>query len=317
MSLWGENLCPTCYNKLWLTDLIFNAFSPTFFVCVPSLFEIKNIEPSVNLNPKARDDIILPFNTPKVRALKRIGPHNYEIFSIIFGSLLGDGFAEKHGEGTRICFQQEGSHAAYLLWFHNSLSKLGYCSKTDPKLSNRLALHGKIRKILRFKTFTFSSFNWIEECFYKKDICAHLLKEQGQGIIINGSPLPFVKELIAPPGFIPRIKVLPSIVGEYLSPLALAIWIMDDGGKVSGGLKLSTNNFTEEEVLLLRNILNKKFGLKVTIQSAGVKRFNHLSEEVNKNQYILYVSKTSMSHLIEIVGPYLHPSMKYKLNGYL
>lgn len=327
MSLWGDIFCPTCYNKLWLTDLNYFAFFPTFFCFnspvtisirlrssgnrIPALgaqgalgrinppgpplnlINSKSIKPSLNFkswlsSSARRRNKILPFHSSKVRSLKRIGPHNYDILSIIFGSLLGDGFAERHGEGTRICFQQEGSHSSYLLWFHNYLSRLGYCSKIVPKLSSRLALHGKIRQILHFKTFTFSSLNWVEECFYKQDP------------VLNR-----------------RVKVLPSCIEEYLSPLALAIWIMDDGGKVSGGLKLSTNNFTKKEVLLLCHILKKKFGLKVTVLSAGVNRFNNLTDQIKKDQYILYISKTSMIKLVEIVGHFIHPSMKYKLNGYL
>lgn len=53
----------------------------------------------------------------KIHGLKRIGPHNREIISIIFGSLLGDAHAEQRnsGNGTRITFFQEGKHVKYLL----------------------------------------------------------------------------------------------------------------------------------------------------------------------------------------------------------
>jgi ubiquinol-cytochrome c reductase cytochrome b subunit len=53
----------------------------------------------------------------RIRADKRIGPHNKIVLDIIFGSLLGDGHAErrKTGNGTRITFYQEGVHVAYLL----------------------------------------------------------------------------------------------------------------------------------------------------------------------------------------------------------
>jgi len=283
MSLWGAYFSPRCYYNL--SD--FNLIIDFFYFATPTL-KSKVEEPVIYINFLYSTMILLPFNSSKVKALKRIGPHNYEILSIIHGSMLGDGFAEKHGEGTRICFQQEGAHSGYLLWFHDYISKLGYCNKNVPKLSSRLALHGKLRTVLRFKTFTFSSFNWIEENFYRKDLALNR-----------------------------RIKILPYSITEYLSPLALAVWIMDDGGKVSGGLKLATNNFTKTEVSFLCDILIKKFGLKATIQSAGVRCFSTLGLRVKEDQYIIYISKTSMSKLIDIVGPYIHPSMKYKLNGYL
>lgn len=64
---------------------------------------------------------------PKVSRLKgkyRIGPHNIDVISIVFGSLLGDGHAEKrfNGSGTRISFFQEGTHVGYLLYLHKLLS---------------------------------------------------------------------------------------------------------------------------------------------------------------------------------------------------
>jgi hypothetical protein len=53
-----------------------------------------------------------------IRSDKRIGPHNKEILEIITGNLLGYGHLESHGNGSRFCFQQEGSNKAYLLWIH-------------------------------------------------------------------------------------------------------------------------------------------------------------------------------------------------------
>jgi hypothetical protein len=39
----------------------------------------------------------------RCRAINRIGPHNQEVISIIFGLLLGDGFTmNRSGEGVRI-----------------------------------------------------------------------------------------------------------------------------------------------------------------------------------------------------------------------
>ena len=203
----------------------------------------------------------------KIRAEKRIGPHNIDILSIIFGTLLGDGHAEKRANGTRIAFYQEGSHKDYLLWLHNLISQLGYCNSTEPQINTRLAVNDKIRHIIRFKTWTYSSFNWIYDIFY-----------------IN------------------NVKKVPSILGQFLTPLALAIWIMDDGSKVSGGLKLCTNSFSFADCNFLVTLLYKNFNLKASVQSAGA-----------KDQYHIYIWKESMPLLREIAGPYVHSSMKYKI----
>ena len=91
-------------------------------------------------------------NTKKIQSEKRIGPHNIDILSIIIGTLLGDGHAEKRANGTRISFYQEGSHKDYLLWLHYLISQKGYCNSTEPKIQTRLGVNDKIRYVIRFKT---------------------------------------------------------------------------------------------------------------------------------------------------------------------
>ena len=81
---------------------------------------------------------------------------------------------------------------------------------------------------------------------------------------------------------------------------------MDDGGKASSGLKIATNSFSLDEVENLANILRKKYNLKTSVIKTGA-----------LNQYNIYISKTSMKDLVEIIRPYLHTSMYYKLNGYI
>jgi len=123
MSLWGKIICPT-----W-------SYYETICMC------------------------LVPFSKSRTRAKTRIGPHNFNILSLLMGSLLGDAFAEKHGEGTRFCFQQEQTNNAYLLWFHNQIAGLGYCNVVLPKILTRLDKGGKLRQLSRFKTFTYASFN--------------------------------------------------------------------------------------------------------------------------------------------------------------
>jgi ubiquinol-cytochrome c reductase cytochrome b subunit len=208
--------------------------------------------------------------TKKQRSTQRIGPHNFDILSIIFGSLLGDAHAEYRiqGKGTRICFYQEAKHSAYLMWLHNIISNLGYCNPIKPEILKRLGKKGVVRNVVRFKTWTYSSFNWIYELWYNNNI-----------------------------------KVVPFNIGDYLTPLALAIWIMDDGSKSGSSLKLASNSFTFSECSQLVKVLYDKYNIKASVQSAGV-----------ENQYVIYIFKESMPILCDLVLPYVHPSMKYKLN---
>jgi hypothetical protein len=57
----------------------------------------------------------ISFISPRILGRRRIGPHNMEILSIIFGSLLGDGHMEKGKEGSRMMFYQGGANSNYLL----------------------------------------------------------------------------------------------------------------------------------------------------------------------------------------------------------
>lgn len=88
---------------------------------------------------------------------------------------------------------------------------------------------------------------------------------------------------------------------------------MDDGCKAGSGLKISTNNFTEKEVLSLCHFLNKLYKLNTSIQSAGTRKLLDGSTKIKSEQFVVYISTNSMELLKEIVMPYIHPSMKYKL----
>jgi hypothetical protein len=90
----------------------------------------------------------------KLKGIYRIGPHNKDIISIIFGSLLGGAHGEKIllGVGTRFSFYQEAVHVKYMLFLHKLFSELGYCNSKLPVITTRLGSKGKIRKIVRFST---------------------------------------------------------------------------------------------------------------------------------------------------------------------
>ena len=273
MSLWGRPfLAPNAYLILYsfnfimqgCLDKLINGFIDNFKL--NSFLLINSVVPCISIVP-----VLTNFKDKLTRipAKDKIGPHDRKVISILFGSLLGDGYAEyrNKGKGTRFCFYQENSHATYLIWLHGLLANLGYCNTKEPEIQTRLGNKGIVRKVIRFKTWTYTSFNWIHNLWY-----------------INS------------------VKVVPSVISDYLTPLAVSIWIMDEGCKVGSGLKLSTNLFTYSDCLLLVKALFDNFNIKSTIQSAG-----------KNNQFHIYIWKESMPLLREIVLPYVHPSMKYKI----
>ena len=328
MSLWGFlKLAPHVYlfisNYIPLEecqDILFHLQACA--VCKGHLTDalFPAAEASIKLGRgKERTAEFKEIKIQKIKANLRIGPHNKDILSILFGSLLGDAHAEFRLKGTRITFYQEGSHVSYLIWLHKLISEFGYCNTNLPYITTRLGKKGVVRKIIRFKTWTYSSFNWIHELFYKDGCGACGAKKKG----------------------------VPYNIAEYLTPLALAIWIMDDGSKICQGpllalcsgvrrlalsnslskigciklpeggkssckhwLKLSTNSFSFSDCNFLVKVIYENFKLKSTVQPLPHSSLNGAGVE---NQYIIYIWKDSMPLLREIVLPYVHPSMKYKL----
>jgi ubiquinol-cytochrome c reductase cytochrome b subunit len=116
---------------------------------------------------------------------------------MIYGSLLGDSYASKfNNRSTYIVLHQEDSNVQYLMWLYKKLVEAGYCKTDLPTMESRIGPKGKIRYYYRLRTFSYSSFNYIHNDFYPKGI-----------------------------------KIVPLEIADYLTPLALAIWICDDGSK--------------------------------------------------------------------------------------
>jgi hypothetical protein len=98
-------------------------------------------------------------------------------------------------------------------------------------------------------------------------------------------------------------KIIPSNIGPILTPQALAYWYMDDGalkwrGK-SNAVRLCTDSFSTDEILLLKETLETKFSLKVSLQK---------KDSVQR----LCILEESYPILKELIAPYLLPCMYYK-----
>lgn len=205
----------------------------------------------------------LPFILPNVRSNKRIGPHNKDIYEFLFGSLLGDCHGERLSSGgIRFRFKQSIIHKDYLFFIFNFFKIRGYTNNNEPSLQKDI-----LGSSYRFNTYTYTNLVWFYKLFYKN-----------------------------------KVKVLPPLeyLNLFLTPLALAIWIMDDGTFQNSGIRIAINYFTKKE----GELLIKFFKLKYNINS---------SLHQNGNKYQLYIQKNSMNILINLILPYFHSSMYYKL----
>jgi hypothetical protein len=85
---------------------------------VPNLAQVKRTNPFLGLAVKKYNKLNINFSRSfhtKVKASKRIGPHNEDVISVLVGSLLGDSYGNRRSiEGTRFCYRQSIIHKEYL-----------------------------------------------------------------------------------------------------------------------------------------------------------------------------------------------------------
>jgi len=102
--------------------------------------------------------------------------------------------------------------------------------------------------------------------------------------------------------YVNGVKVVPNNIYELLTPLAFAQWIQGDGGFKSKGIYLCTDSYTIQDVVRLMNVLIIRYDLKCTLHKAS-----------NGKGYRIYISRNSVGKVVNIVLPYLVPSMYYKI----
>jgi len=204
-----------------------------------------------------------------LKPFERIGPHDSDVISLIVGSLLGNTYLEKRKTGlaVRIIFIHQHNNVEFLMWFHKFLAERGYCSTNKPKLSRIIAKNNKVLYTYRFNSYSFSSFNWLHEMFYA--LCP---KDSLEGLN--------------------NIKIIPRNLGDYLTPLALAIWFLGYGLKLDKGAKISIPfRVSKDDLGYLRDILKTRYSLDTTV----------LPEGRNKGT-ILYINSSSMTAVYKIVN---------------
>ena len=102
-------------------------------------------------------------------------------------------------------------------------------------------------------------------------------------------------------------KIIPEDIAKLLDPFALAVWFMDDGGKLTGkgrlrGYYLNTQSFSENQNKVLVKALSEKLGIK------GV------SVQANHGYKRLFIGAYGRNRLRELIDPHVIPTMRYKLS---
>jgi len=217
---------------------------------------------------------LLPFNRARTKALSRIGPHNKDILPIIICGMLGDwGAHEIKGQklsSVRFSIEQSAKHSTYIHNLCSELFELGYCSSYTPKLIVRVnKIDNTTQYFYRVTLFTSTSLYWIYEGFYKNN---------------NGV----------------NVKVVPSWIGEYITPRGLAHLVMSIGSLNSKGLIFNIKIYNDIKGLnIIKTVLENRYNIKSTIIS-------HTCEgEIIK---VLCIPEEYIPILHSIINPYLYPS---------
>jgi hypothetical protein len=185
---------------------------------------------------------------------------------VLVGCFLGDLTARKR-KYTYLKFEQSIKNGLYLIYLFSLF--YDFCGSFPNIEKRRDTRNDQIYYSIYFCTMSLSCFDELYELFYLKDI-----------------------------------KRIPPNISELLTPISLAFWIAEDGGKHRNALMLNTNSYTKEEVNLLSSVLNQNFGFSSVV-------YKKLSK--GKTYYIIYIPVKDMANLRTLVLPYLHSSMHYKL----
>nr|QVG61583.1 hypothetical protein [Rhizoctonia sp.] len=130
---------------------------------------------------------------------------------------------------------------------------------------------GKVYSQMRFATLAFPCFNVFHDMFYEGNL-----------------------------------KIIPLNIASFLTPRALAFWVMDDGGKGSyNETILHTNSYRLEEVKLLQKVLMDNFSIETRLI------------QKRENQWLICIPVKQQPVLRSIVTPYMHYSMLYKISSSL
>lgn len=186
------------------------------------------------------------------------------------GLMLGDASLQTQNEGKtyRMKFEWGNKNLPYLKHVYNLFDEW-VISESYKK--TRISPKGNEVINWGFQTISHEAFNYL----------AFLFLKEGKKIIIK------------------------HLIINYLTPVGLAYWFMDDGGKLdynpnskNKGIVLNTQSFSTNEVKTMAEELDEKFNLQCEIRS-------------NKGKKIIVIKNYDV--FLSLARPYIIPEMEYKL----
>jgi len=102
-----------------------------------------------------------------------------------------------------------------------------------------------------------------------------------------------------------NIQVLPSDIGDLLTPRALAYWLSGDGNysKRDHAVLICQNSFSPTEVDLLRAVLLDKLNIEST----------RVVHNKGKKQFVIRIPKGEVHKVQQLVKPFMPSMMRYRI----
>lgn len=98
-----------------------------------------------------------------------------------------------------------------------------------------------------------------------------------------------------------RRRIIPKDFESRITPLSMAIWIMDDGHRSRGNMVLNTHRYSKRDQERVLSVLKSKYEIDGTINR-------------DRNKYRILISANSTREiLIPMVKGHIHDDFKYKI----
>lgn len=198
-----------------------------------------------------------------------------ELDEIITGSLLGDGYIKDYIKHTSGPERRRNRNSSLVL-------KHGYKQK-EYIMYKKNIIDNHVLSYIRKQD--------INDIRFKNPLYTQYIVETSQNSAFNK-----YRDL----WYVDGKKIIP-FDKLTITPLILAIWFQDDGYRSRSNYVLCTQSFTKKECDKLCTIINSTYS------------FNSYSKNYNKAQYIIIIPAKEISNFNDIILPYIHESMLYKI----
>tara|TARA_Y100000310_G_scaffold197692_1_gene197779 strand:+ start:438 stop:1130 length:693 start_codon:yes stop_codon:yes gene_type:complete len=185
---------------------------------------------------------------------------------VILGTILGDAYIGMMKTNGRLEIGHSEKQKEYVFWKYNELRRYVGAKPHQVKIFD--SRYQKTYIQWRFRTKSSQLFTELHQYFYVRNK-----------------------------------KIVPKNIASILkSPLSLAVWFMDDGGRRNDcyGMFLNTLSFTKDGHEILRKCLKQNFSIESRLHWI-------------QDGYRIYISSSEAKRFCELVYPYIIPSMVYKL----